>query len=389
MRNGYKVWDVDTHHGPSYESMEPYFDPEFRDRLPELKQYIVEANYDPKHSYRLERGRRNFSFGGTMSYQRKLGEDGPAKTPLRQMGKFMGERLPADGVGDDQVDLRIKEMDEEGVDVQLMVPGTPSFAASRLGDPSIEVGLIRAGHRLLDDFCCKYPHRLKSLLVASGNAVEESVEDIHRWGKTPWAIGIWAFSGLDRPLDHPDMEPIWKAAAEENLAIVHHSLAWTPPYFPGYRDMWDNNFLARSSSHPWGAQRSMASFIASGVMDRYPTLKYGILESGCGWLPFWVRNLEDHMEYIQGATAELEHPFSEYVTGGRFFSSIEMREGPEMIKMVMDFLGDGVLMYASDYPHPESLFPRSVDNFLSWEELDREKKQKLLWDNAVRVFGEP
>jgi predicted TIM-barrel fold metal-dependent hydrolase len=133
----------------------------------------------------------------------------------------------------------------------------------------------------------------------------------------------------------------------------------------------------------------MASFIASGIMDRYPTIKFGVLESGCGWLPFWVRNLEDHMEYIQGATAQLQHRFSDYVLGGRFFSSIEMREGEDMIKMVMDFLGDGVLMYASDYPHPESYFPRSVDHFLSWKALDEEKKRKLLWDNAVRVFGEP
>jgi len=76
------------------------------------------------------------------------------------------------------------------------------------------------------------------------------------------------------------------------------------------------------------------------------------------------------------------------MTGGRFFASIEMHEREDMIKMVVDFLGEEVLMYAS-YPHPECLFPRSVDHFLGWSALDDRLKRKLLWENPVRFFGEP
>ena len=61
----------------------------------------------------------------------------------------------------------------------------------------------------------------------------------------------------------------------------------------------------------------------------------------------------------------------------------------DMIKMVMNFLGDGVLMYASDYPHPECRFPASPDHVLGRHSLNPETMRKLLWDNAVRFYGTP
>ena len=63
---------------------------------------------------------------------------------------------------------------------------------------------------------------------------------------------------LDYPLDHPGLHPIWAAAQEHNLCVIHHSLAWG---YPGYRDMWGNPFIGRCGSHPWAAMRAVASFI--------------------------------------------------------------------------------------------------------------------------------
>jgi predicted TIM-barrel fold metal-dependent hydrolase len=57
-----------------------------------------------------------------------------------------------------------------------------------------------------------------------------------------------------------------------------------------------------------------------------------------------------------------------------------------MFNMVSQFLGDDVLMYASDYPHSECQFPNSVDNVLGWASLKPDTKRKLLWDNATRFY---
>jgi len=380
MKNGYKIWDSDTHIQPSIETVEPYYDPSLRKRLPELEQYKAPGsprNGPGRHTYTV----------GKVNYKRILGQAGPPEVPVVNAGKFQGTRLPTEGSADDAADLRIKDMNDEGVDVHTMVPGVP-MGVSLLGEPELEMGLIRAFNRYADDFCGQYPDRLKGLMVVTGNAVEESVLEIKKWGKSKWAVGAWPFPGIDRPLDHPDMEPIWQAMNEEGMAVVHHSLAWDPPYFPGYKDLWDNVFLGRGLSHPWGAMRAIGSFIGGGTMDRYENLRFAVLESGCGWLPYMARRYDDQKEYL-GATAELKYKISEYMTGGRFFASIEMAEGEDMIKMVMDFMGDDMLMYASDYPHPECMFPNSPDHALAWDTLGKERMQKMMWDNAVKLYGNP
>ena len=71
---------------------------------------------------------------------------------------------------------------------------------------------------------------------------------------------------------------------------------------------------------------------------------------------------------------------------GRFFCRIEHHEGEDMLEYVSHFLGDNVLMYASDYPHSECQFPDSVSNILAWSRLGVERQRKLLWDNPNRFF---
>ena len=167
--------------------------------------------------------------------------------------------------------------------------------------------------------------------------------------------------------------------------MVHHSFS---SGYPGYRDLWGNPFLGRTASHPWGAMRTVASFFGSGIMDRYPTIRFSILESGFAWLPFWAARMQDQMEHM-GYVPELRHTMSEYMSGGRFFAAIVLHEGPEMVKMVADFLGDHLLMFSSDYPHPETRFPDSVDLVLGWKGLNANLLPKIMWENAVNCFGEP
>jgi predicted TIM-barrel fold metal-dependent hydrolase len=133
--------------------------------------------------------------------------------------------------------------------------------------------------------------------------------------------------------------------------------------------------------------RAIGAFIGSGAMERYHNLRFGILECCVGWLPFWMRRMDDQAEYV-GGVPHLEHKISEQMTDGRFFAAIEMAEGEDMIQMVMDFMGPDVLMYGSDYPHQECRFPESVDYFLGWDFSD-EIRRKMFWENPVRFYGEP
>jgi predicted TIM-barrel fold metal-dependent hydrolase len=124
-------------------------------------------------------------------------------------------------------------------------------------------------------------------------------------------------------------------------------------------------------------------------MDRFPTLRYAILESGFGWLPFWAKRMDDQAVYMGTVAESMKLKPSEYMTSGRFFSSIVLHEGPEMVRMVSELLGDHLLMFGSDYPHAESRFPESVDKVIGWDGMDKPLLEKLLWKNPVDCFGEP
>jgi predicted TIM-barrel fold metal-dependent hydrolase len=378
MRNGYRAYDADTHVNPAAEVLDRYVDPGFRPRLTELASHRVASGQmiggTPDTSqYRVQ----------TKFYRRVLGTAGAHETFTGRGTHWRGTQRPRTGVQDDQAANRVADMDEEGTDTHFLVP-TLWISVVGLPDPEFEVNLIRAYHRHASDFCGQFPTRLKTAIVASTRNVPEAVREIRQWGTSKWAVAVIPALGPDMPVDHPDLEPIWQAAQEHDLPIVHHSNTWNPPYFPAYRDVWDNIFLGRLASHPWGGMRFMAAFIGAGILDRYPALRMGTLECGFGWLPFWAKRMDEQAIYV-GGTAPLKHAPSEYVGGGRYFCTIERHEGEDLFNYVTSVFGDDVLMWGSDYPHSECQFPNSVDNILQWS-LKPDTKRKLLWDNAARFY---
>jgi len=172
------------------------------------------------------------------------------------------------------------------------------------------------------------------------------------------------------------------------MAVVFHSTFGASPNFPGRDDLWDNAIVGRAAAHPWGAMRAVGAFMGAGIMDRYQSLRFGTLESGFGWLPFWARRMDSQLDLRPSLAPDMKRRYEETITSGRFFAAIEMTEGQDMVQMVSDFLGDGILMYASDYPHHESHFPESTDHFLGWS-LNDDLRRKLLWENPIGLYGAP
>src|ERR1700740_2067034 len=161
MRNGFRVYDSDTHVNPAAEILDKYVGPEFRLRLPELAPYRVRVGRavdgpSELHNYRC----------GSKYYRRILGEAAPRDHFSGRDSKWMGSRRPRPGIQDDQASNRVLDMDDEGTDVHFLIP-TSWLSLVGLDDTSIEVAMIRAYHRHMADFCGQFPERLKSPIIAS------------------------------------------------------------------------------------------------------------------------------------------------------------------------------------------------------------------------------
>src|SRR5271168_5388472 len=334
-RDGFRIFDSDTHVGPDARILAGYLSEAGKDRLREWDGYKFQGR---SGQVTYTKGQRR--------YRRRLGMAEPDQAPSGYMAGFTGvkrSREPSPLVDADPGE-RIKDMDHEGVDVNLTLPSGWFGTWTAGDDVDLEAAMYRAYHRWMADYCGAFPERLGGIILASARDIAGSLAEIRRWAHSRWAWAVMAYAPAGMPLDHPDLEPIWAAAAEHDLSVVLHTFTVMPPYAPGGEDTWDNLFLQRSAAHPWCGMRNMAALIGSGVMDRYPNLRIATLEAGHGWLPFWIARLDEHAETIKAALPALKHRPSEYVTSGRYFQSIEIPEGAPLTNAVSDLIGDEVLM---------------------------------------------
>ena len=147
---------------------------------------------------------------------------------------------------------RIKDMDHEGVDVNLTLP-SGWFGTWTAGDDVVlEMAMYRAYHRWMADYCGDYPDRLGGVILAGTRDIDGALAEIRRWGRSSWAWGLMVYAPVGMPLDHPTLEPLYAEAAELDLAVVLHTFTVMPPYAPGGQDTWDNLWLPALSRAPPG-----------------------------------------------------------------------------------------------------------------------------------------
>jgi uncharacterized protein len=120
------------------------------------------------------------------------------------------------------------------------------------------------------------------------------------------------------------------------------------------------------------------------VLERFPTLRVGFLEGGCGWLPFFMDRLDEHFEKLPSLAPGLTKAPSEHICSGRITLTCEPEED---ISHALRRGGDVVIMYASDYAHWDSEFPDSARKIAEREELTAAQKARILRENALRFYG--
>lgn len=395
MRNGYRVVDVDTHVTPSLEVLLRYADRELLDRKDDLAPYTrvmkpVPGRGHPTEDYEVIRvNPRPYK---RVAGMKEVAEEESAKAAggkgaLEGRVENLAKGKPRDRIQHDNSQGRLLDMDIEGVDINVLIPA-PWAPGSTALDQDLAKGLYRAYHEYQADFCSADSRRLKGLILAPAADPQWAARAIRKLGGEDWVSAVWPLIPEGLPVDDPDLAPIWEAMDEFDLPLLHHSFFYEPPYFPGYRDIWDNPVVARTAAHVWGAQRLISYVLISGMLDRYPNLRIATVETGHSWLPHWIVRLTSQVPYVKGGTrSDLKHTPLEYVQMGKVFCAIEAHEGPELTKSVIDILGEDVLMYASDFPHPECLFPDHTDHVLAWQDvLGESATRKLMGENAIRYL---
>ena len=394
MRQGFRVIDSDTHVNPSLDVLMRHADQELRERQGDLDPYRRMVTPQPGRGDAEDVEQYATLSVKPVRLQRVAGEKpGPAAPVSADRGFLSGRTQMATRqpitprVAEDDARGRLRDMDAEGRDIDFIIPGPWAYGAPALA-PHLAHGLYRAYHRYMAEYCSADSRRLKSMVLALASDPAWSARVIEEQARQDWVAAVWPLLPEGMPIDDPELEPIWAAAADADLPIMYHAFTIETPYFPGYRDVWDNPAMGRCAGQTWGGQRFLSFMLMGGMLDRYPGLRVGTLESGHGWLPHWLVRLTRQIDYVRGSVSPtLKHTPVEYAQMGRVFCSIDLSEGPALTKAATDLLGDHVLMFASDYPHPETIFPDHVDAVIAWRDaLGEPAMRRLLWENAARFL---
>jgi uncharacterized protein len=280
------------------------------------------------------------------------------------------------------LDTRLADMDAEGIDVQVLFGGLV-IGVTGYADAGLALDVCRAyDDWLLTKVCGHAPDRLKGVGVVPLQDVGRAVDEAERArGLGAVAVTIPPVLG-DRNLDDPSLLPFFEACAALDLAVAVHSAPGMNLELPG-AGRFDNYAMVHALSFPVDQMVALTALALGGVLDRFPALRVAFLESGVGWVPYFVQRLHEHHEKLPHLLGgDVSDPRA-ILERGQCYFSFEADE--TLLATYVEHLGDTSLVYASDYPHWDSDFPGTVAT-VRRQDLPETTLDRVLGDNAARLY---
>lgn len=279
----------------------------------------------------------------------------------------------------------VEDADREGIDVMVCYPSL-GLGATAFDDAAFAEDFARRWNRWAAGFCHSAPNRrLHAVGIVPLQDAQRStrlVEEIAALGLVAVAVPPTLRDG--RNLDHPSLEEFWAAVASSGLpAGVHGAPGMNIPV-PG-ADRFDNYVQVHAVSFPFDQMIALTALVLGGVLERHPRLRVAFLESGVGWVPYFLERLDEHFEKRGRQVPGCKRPPSEYAARGQCFFSCEPEE--KTLAYAAEELGARCIMYASDYPHWDSDFPDTVAPIRDRRDLAEEAKAEILGGTAARFYG--
>ena len=283
--------------------------------------------------------------------------------------------------------LRLEDMDRDGVDATVMYGPVSLLQAS---DPAVRQLCYTAYNDWLVEFCQADPCRLVGAGILPADDPALATEELLRLARLGLRHAMLLAAVADPPIYHPAWEPFWAAAAETRIPIGLHLIVSPPTVPDGVSPLVAS--VSNGVHAPLQLVDPLVALIFSGTFDRYPDLRLVLAESGIAWLPFTLQRMDrEYGKYSEvrdtwaarGHTLIPRRP-SEYFRQFVWATFQDDKVGLEML----DAIGDDRVMWASDYPHPDSTWPHSQQVIAAqMGNLSEPARRKITCDNARALYG--
>ena len=283
---------------------------------------------------------------------------------------------------------RLEDMDEEGIDVAVLFGGAGIGLSTRgSDDPGFGPAMVRGYNDWLHGYCSKDPARLKGVAPVALENMEEACKEAQRAVGELGAVGVVVppfLGGL--ALDNPQFYPLYEVMESLDAPVMVHGPGDLRSFLS---TVYKAHFRQHAVDFPVAIMMASMDLVCGGVMERFKKLRFAFLEGAVGWMPWWMERLDEHFEKLPYQVPVIDQKPSElvgkYMQEGRFFWSCEPDE--KYLTFVLGEYGDDFIVYASDYPHWDCIFPESVRAIANREELSPAQKRMILSDNGRKLFG--
>lgn len=341
----HRVIDADAHVNEPPDTWQSRVPAALRDRAPKL------VHADDGDVWLFDGGKRRWYLGLTA-------------TAGQHMTQFTPKGLRYDEIRPASFDpkARLTELDIDGIDAQVLYPSvTLAGAKSYSDDPHLQRACVRAYNEWLAEFCATAPDRLIAQAVIPTTGADDALAELQ------WAIDnghrgaiLSAFPNGGFSPDRRD-DAFFDLAQSARFPLAIHTGSFLPAnpdqLWPDLESM---AVLAMGATARAGSQSMpvAAMLVFSGLLERFPDLRFVMVEANIGWIPSLLEQMDDsflRFRFYLDATDKLTRLPSEMFQASIWTTFVSDHAGIAQL----DRQPVERICWSTDYPHSICEWPNS------------------------------
>lgn len=287
------------------------------------------------------------------------------------------------------VEDRLRDDDRDGIDVELIFPnrGLSMWATP---DPVFSQAMCRVWNDYAHETFAAHRERLIPVAAIAPGDLDGALAEIDRVAQLGFQVltlpnrPVWGpGDGNELNYNLPHFDPLWDAIQDADLPVTLHISTGKDPRGARGNGGAIINYAVHSLSQ---SIEPVANLCASGVLERFPRLRFATIEAGIGWVPWALTAMDEaYHKHHMWAFPKLELLPSEHYRRS-FFASFG--EDPPGLALGRQFDLLGNFLWANDYPHHEGTWPHSAEAIeRTMADLDDAERADVLGLNGARFLN--
>ena len=283
---------------------------------------------------------------------------------------------------------RLSDHLRDGIDYEVMFPnkGLTIWATP---DAEFSQAMCRVYNDwAFEEYGAYRDHMVPMACIAAGD-IEGSIAEIQRVAKLGFrglalpCKPVWGAHDHEHPnYNLPEFDPLWAAIQDADLPATFHVSTGRDPRASRGNGGAVINYTVHSLAP---TMEPIANLCGSGVLDRFPRLRFATIEAGIGWVAWTLAAMdESYKKHHMFVRPKLELLPSEYFKRQGFAS---FQEDPPGLALAREFGLVDNFLWANDYPHHEGTWPHSAHAIeRTMGHLNDGERARILGLNAARLF---